>query len=137
MNSSTFTIAHWSMLIMALMPIICAGIAKSGRFTVSRRDGGFDNHHPRNWLNAQTGWRARANAAQAHTFEALPFFFAAVLIAQYLQAPQTRLDMLAVLFVFLRTVFVALYVGDLPKMRTTVWTLAFLVNIGILFLGYR
>jgi uncharacterized MAPEG superfamily protein len=137
MNSNTFTIAHWSMLIMALMPIICAGIAKSGRFTVPRRDGGFDNHDPRNWLNAQTGWRARANAAQANTFEALPFFFAAVLIAQYLQAPQTRLDMLAVLFVFLRTVFVALYVGDLPKMRTTVWTLALLVNIGILFLGYR
>jgi uncharacterized MAPEG superfamily protein len=137
MNHSTFTVTHWCVLLMALMPIVCAGIAKFGRFSVPRREGGYDNHNPRTWLAEQSNWRARANAAQHNTFEALPFFFAAVLIAEHLQALQFRLDLLAVMFVFLRIVYVALYVGDLPKLRSSVWALALAVNVGILFLGYR
>ena len=66
---------------MAVLPIVCAGIAKYGMFSKSHRDGGYDNNNPRAWLAKQTDWRARANAAQTNTFEALPFFFAAVIIA--------------------------------------------------------
>jgi len=30
-----------------------------------------------------------------------------------------------------------MYVGDLPTARSLVWALAFFVNLGILFVGYR
>jgi uncharacterized MAPEG superfamily protein len=30
-----------------------------------------------------------------------------------------------------------MYVADLPMVRSAVWTLALIVNIGILFVGYR
>ena len=132
-----FTIAYWCVLVAALMPVVCAGIAKRGMFRTSRRQGGYDNNNPRGWLAAQTDWRARANAAQANTFEALPFFFAAVIIAHLLQASQTRLDILALLFIVLRLTYIVLYVGNLATARSVVWALALFINIGILFSGYR
>ena len=137
MTFARFTIAYWCVLVAALLPIVCAGIAKYGMFGKPRRDGGFDNHNPRNWLARQTDWRARANAAQQNTFEALPFFFAAVVIAHQLQARQTLLDMLALLFIFLRFGYVLVYVADMAKARSCIWAAALLANIAILFLGYR
>ena len=132
-----FSIAYWCVLVAALLPIVCAGLAKYGAFGKSRREGGFDNHNPRAWLSKQTDWRARANAAQANTFEALPFFFTAVIIAHQLRASQTPLDILAFLFVVLRVAYVLMYVADMANTRSAVWGAALLVNIAILFLGYR
>ena len=137
MTSSHFTIAYWCVLVAAMLPIICAGIAKYGMMRQPTHLGGYDNNNPRIWLAKQTDWRARANAAQANTFESLPFFFAAVLIAHHLQALQTQLDILAFLFVVLRMAYVLMYVADMAKTRSSLWTMALLVNIAILFLGYR
>lgn len=104
---------------------------------MSPEKGGYDNHNPRAWLARQTDWRGRANAAQANTFEALPFFFAAVVIAHQLQASQSRLDLLAIAFVALRMGYIALYVANFANARSAVWALALFVNIGILFTGLR
>jgi uncharacterized MAPEG superfamily protein len=133
MPAPSFTIAYWCVFVAALLPIACAGLAKWGMFGKSRRDGGYDNHDPRTWLQRQTNWRGRANSAQANTFEALPFFFAAVIIAHQLQAVQARLDILAFVFVVLRIAYVFMYVADMPKTRSAIWVLAFGVNIAVLF----
>ena len=132
-----FTLAYGCVLVAALLPILCAGIAKWGLFGKPRREGGYDNHNPRAWLARQTDWRARANAAQANSFEALPFFIGAVIIAHQLRAGQTLLDMLALLYVMLRVFYILMYVSDMPTVRSAVWAGAFLVNIAILFVGYR
>ena len=133
----SFTVAYWCVLVMALMPVVCAGMAKSGKMGTPRREGGYDNDNPRNWLSLQTDWRARANNAQANTFEALPFFFAAVIIAHQLQAPQWRIDLLALAFVALRVAYVAAYVRNMASLRSAVWVIALLVNVGLLFAGFR
>lgn len=137
MGTAKFTIAYWCVFIMAMLPYVCSSLAKSGGFGKPRKQGGFDNHDPRAYLARQTDWHARANAAQANTFEALPFFIGAVIIAHQLGAPQTRLDILAVVFVTLRVIFVAMYVAGLPTVRSAIWTMALLVNIAILFSGWR
>ncbi len=137
MTFARFTFAYWCVLVAAILPIICAGIAKYGTFDKPRREGGFDNHNPRAWLARQTDWRARANAAQANTFEALPFFFAAVIIAHQLHARQTLLDILAFLFVVLRVAYILMYIADMAKTRSSVWAVALVINIAILFSGYR
>ncbi len=137
MPNAHFTIAYWCVLIAALLPIVCAGVAKSGMFGKPRREGGYDNHDPRNWLARQTDWRARANAAQANSFEALPFFIGAVIIAHQLGAHQGRLDILAFVFVVLRMVYIMMYVSGMATVRSVVWSLALAVNIAILFAGYR
>ncbi len=130
-----FSLAHWCVLVASLLPIVCAGIAKFGTFGKRRSEGGFDNADPRGWLARQTDWRARANAAQANSFEALPFFIGAVVIALQLGADPARVDLLAAAFVLLRIVYVGLYVSGLATVRTLVWTLALAVNIAILFSG--
>ena len=132
-----FTLAYWCVLAVALLPIVCAGIAKYGVLRIAPENGGLDNNNPRAWLARQTGWRARANAAQANTFEALPFFFAAIVIAHQLQASQTRLDLLALAFVVLRAGYILMYLADLASARSVVWALAFFVNIGIFLAGWR
>ncbi len=132
-----FTVAYWILLFAALLPIACAGIAKWGMFNKPRKDGGFDNHSPRQWLERQQGWRARANAAQANTFEALPFFFAAVIIAHQLGAGQTKLDLLCLSWLMLRVFYIITYVGDMASARSGVWFGALVVNILILFAGFR
>ena len=128
MTSATFTLAHWCILVAALLPIVCAGIAKSGTK-------GYDNHDPRSWLARQGDWRARANNAQANSFEALPFFFAAVIAALQLGAAQRSLDTLALVFVVLRVLYIYFYVSDRASLRSLVWILGLGVNIAILLLG--
>lgn len=126
-------ISTWCILIAAVMPIVCAGIAKWGAFSKSASEGGFDNNQPREWLARQQGWRLRANAAQANCFEALPFFIGALLWAQHTGASQPHVDLLAVSFILLRCAYVALYVLDRAGIRSLVWVTALAVNITLLF----
>lgn len=137
MTNVHFSIAYWCVLIAAMLPIVCAGIAKWGMIGKPRREGGYDNANPRAWLALQTDWRTRANAAQTNSFEALPFFIGAVIIAQQLGAHQGRLDVLAFVYIVLRMMYIMMYVAGLSTARSLVWTLALAVNIGILFIGYR
>ena len=131
MSNTSFTLAYGCVLVAALLPLFCALLAKAGAMP---RGG---NRDPRAWLAAQSGWRARANAAQANGFEGLPFFIGAVIIAHQLGAPQARLDQLACAFIVLRLAYIALYVGDKATARSLVWGLGLLVNIAIMLLGVK
>lgn len=131
MSNTSFTLAYGCVLVAALLPMFCALLAKAGAMP----KGG--NRDPRAWLAAQSGWRARANAAQANGFEGLPFFIGAVIIAHQLGAPQARLDQLACAFIVLRLAYIALYVSDKAMARSLVWGLGLAVNIAILLLGWR
>lgn len=137
MATTRFTVAYWCVLFAALLPYACAYVAKFRGFGKPRSQGGFDNRDPRGWLARQTGWQARADAAQANSFEALPFFIGAVIIAHQLGAAQTRLDILALLFITLRIIYAVMYVAGLPTVRSAVWAAAFLVNVGILLSALR
>ena len=137
LHAARFTVAYWCVFMAVLLPLVCAWLAKSGGFGKPRREGGYDNHDPRAWMARQTDWHARANAAQANSFEALPFFIGAVTIAHQLGAAQTLLDILAFVFIMLRVFYILMYVADMPKARSAVWSVALLVNMAILFIGYR
>jgi uncharacterized MAPEG superfamily protein len=122
------TTAYWCVLAAALMPYVAVSIAKSG----GER---FDNSSPRLWLERQQGFRARANAAQANSFEAFPFFAAAVIVAHLTQAPQDRIDALAVMFVLARAAFIVFYVADWHWARSIVWTIGVVAAITIFVSG--
>ena len=108
------TIAFGCVLFMGLFPYVAAGIAKKGFEN-------YDNSMPRQWLAQQTGFRARANAAQANLFESLPLFFAAVIIASISNAPQGRVDLLALGFVAARIAYLLCYIANWPTSRSIVW----------------
>ena len=125
-------LSYLCILVACLLPIVAAGVAKWGSFTRPPSQGGYDNRDPRAWLAQQTGRRARANAAQANSFEALPLFIAAVLAAQQMQVEQALIDGLAVTFVVLRVGYIWLYVADLATARTLVWLAGLSVSVALL-----
>ena len=122
------SVAFWCVLIAGVLPIVAATIAKAG----GER---FSNRNPRGWLAKQEGFRARANAAQLNSFEAFPFFAAAVIVAQLTQAPAERVDALAVIFVVARVAYLVSYLGNWHWVRSVVWLIGWLATITIFVSG--
>ena len=122
------TIADGCVLIAGLLPYVATLTAKGGAR--------FDNRDPRAWLARQSGWRARAHAAQLNGFEAFPLFAAAVLIAEHALVPQPRIDALAELFIAARVAYLAAYVADLAWVRSAVWAVGLGSAVAIFVSGH-
>ncbi len=127
------SIAEACILVACLLPIGCAGIAKSRGFGKPRRQGGFDNHNPRQWLAGLQGWQARAHAAQQNSFEALPIFIAGVLVAQHAHAPQALVNGLALGFVAARLGYIGAYLADRASLRSLLWAAALACCVALFF----
>lgn len=122
------TLANLSLLILILLPIVCAGISKAG----SRR---YDNHHPRDWLAAQEGYRRRATAAQQNSWEALSMFVAGFAVAHFNGASPETIGGLSAAFVLVRMVYIALYVANLALLRSLAWMVGIGLTIALFFVG--
>jgi uncharacterized MAPEG superfamily protein len=116
--------AYFCVLLAGFLPYVCAMVAKWGFQN-------FDNHNPRHWLAQQTGFRARANAAQANSFEAFAFFAAGVIIATFAQVDAARIDVYAIVFVAARVGFIVCYVIDKASWRSLFWLLGLLCVVGL------
>lgn len=126
--TTTMTTAYWCVIAAILMPVMIAGLAK---FT-----SGFkpkDNHNPREYLNKLTGWQQRANWAQQNTFESIPGFLAAVIIAHQMGGNQASIDMLAVSYIVIRIIYAALYIADIALLRTLAWVAGVACTIALFF----
>lgn len=119
------TVAFWCVLIALFLPYVCTSIAKvaSGRFNLRQ------NHDPRAFQETLEGMPRRAHAAQLNSFEILPAFIAAVLIADVVgNAEQVTQDVLAVLFITSRLLYIICYLADWAALRSTVW----FVGVGLI-----
>ena len=125
------TIANTCVLVAAVLPIVTVGLAKGSTAGKKRRDGGYDNNHPRQWETKLEGWQARAAAAQNNGFEALPLFVFAVLAAQLAGLDQARTDMLAMAFIGVRVLYTVTYLANLAALRSLVWAAGLGVTIAI------
>lgn len=115
--------ALWCVLAAGLLPYVATVIAKS--------DKSFNNADPRAWLARQSGFRQRANAAQANSFEVFPLFAAAVIIAQYLKAPQAQIDVLAFVFIGARVLYLLAYLADKATLRSLCWLAGLASVVGL------
>ena len=116
--------AYLCVLVAGLLPYVCAMVAKWGFKK-------FDNHNPREWLAQQTGFRARANAAQANSFESFPLFAAGVIIATLAQVDAARIDLYAFVFVAARVGFIVCYMTDKASLRSLCWLVGLLSVVGL------
>ncbi|MEN1834733.1 MAPEG family protein [Pseudomonas lijiangensis] len=122
------TVAFWCVLIAILLPIVCAAIAKigSGRYTNRH------NRDPRSFLDSLEGFPRRAHAAQLNSYEITPAFAAAVIIAHIAgNAQLVTIDVLAVLFITSRLLYIIFYVADLATMRSVVWLIGLAAIVGM------
>lgn len=120
--------AYWCILIAGVLPVATIAVAKWGR-----RD--YDNKAPREWLEAQSGLRRRADYAHRNHFEAFPFFAAAVLAAQQMHAPVKAVDQLALLFIAARLVYTWCYLTNRATLRSIAWLVGYATIITLFFLA--
>ena len=116
-------------LIACLLPYVFTVIAKK---TAGFK--GRDNQNPRDFLAKTTGLAARANAVQQNSFESLPLFIAAILMAEYMVVPQTVIMTFGIAYIVLRIVYGICYLANWSTLRSIVWTLSLLCPICLLLL---
>ena len=122
------TIAEWCVFGTLLLYLLTIASVK----WISWRR--FDNSRPRDAAFYSDPIRARALGAHQNGIEAFPFFAAAVLLAEFRQAPQYLIDELAILFVIVRIAYVFTYLGNRPTLRSILWSIGLAINIAIFFL---
>ena len=116
-------------IIACLLPYVFAVVAKMA--------GGFkreDNQNPREFLAKTTGLAARANAVQQNSFESLPLFIAAVLMAEYMVIPQVVVMMFGIAYIVLRIIYGICYLANWATLRSIIWMLSLLCPICILLM---
>ena len=96
-----------------------------------------DNENPRAFLNQATGLAARANAAQQNSFESLPLFIAAILIAEYMVIPQFIVMTFGIAYLVLRVLYGLCYLANWATLRSIIWLLSLLCPITLLLLVIR
>ncbi|MGD0105782.1 MAG: MAPEG family protein [Rhodopila sp.] len=119
------TIADFCLLAAVILTIVSIMPAKLS----GARE--YDNANPRDPRFYMTGLRSRSQGAHLNGYEAFPFFAAAVILAEMRAVPQVTVNALAVAFILARIVYVLLYLGDRPTLRSVVWSLGFACNVGI------
>lgn len=122
------TIAEWCVFgavilyLLTIVPFKALGLPR------------FDNAQPRDPGFYDDPLRARALGAHLNGIEAFPFFAAAVLLAEFRDAPQRLIDELAILYLIVRAAYVVTYIGDRPTLRSILWGVGFAINTTIFFL---
>jgi uncharacterized MAPEG superfamily protein len=119
----------------ALLCVLIAGLLPYAAVLIAKGGAKFDNNNPRDWLSNQEGYRRRANAAQANSFEAFPLFAAAVIVAHMLHGPQARIDLFAMVFIAARVAYLICYVADLAILRSIAWLVGIVCAVTIFVTG--
>jgi uncharacterized MAPEG superfamily protein len=121
------TVAELCLLAVVILWLATIGVAKGAGWRE------YDNAKPRSAGFYADGWRARALGAHQNGLEALPFFAAAVLLAEFRSAPQGLIDALAVAFVLARMTYVGAYLANRDLLRSVIWSAGFLINVALFF----
>jgi uncharacterized MAPEG superfamily protein len=122
-------VAFLCIALACLMPFILTIAAKAGGSQKTTR---YDNREPRVWLANLSGWPRRANAAQQNSWEALPIFIAAVLMASHAGVARATLDFWAVWFIVVRVLYAFAYIADRSSLRSFIWAVAMLAPLRLM-----
>ncbi|PWK40733.1 MAPEG family protein [Pseudomonas sp. OV226] len=119
------SIPFWCVFISALLIYVARmPVAKA-----MKEQGGYNNHSPRQQQAQLTGFGARAVAAHQNCFEAFILFAVGVLMAHTTQTAGWLIDVLAIIFVITRVIYLLCYWGDLAWQRSLVWFVGFVRSL--------
>lgn len=126
------SVTIYAMIAACLLPYVWTSLGKiSGGFRMS------DNKNPRDFFAKSTGLSARMNAAQMNSFESLPMFLAAVLMAIYCLVPQQVINGIAWLYVGLRVAYGIAYMVNASALRSVLWFLSIVCIVMLFTLSLR
>ena len=137
-----FTLLHWlpattgsvvvAMVVASLLPMLWVYIAK-----LLAGFGIKDNHAPREFMARATGAAARARAAEQNSYETLPLFLAAAVLALVYFVPLSVVSVLVWLYVLLRVLYGLAYIANWAFFRSAVWLLGLACPLLLMYLVYR
>lgn len=107
---------------------------------IAKKAAGFqakDNQNPREFLEKSSGLAKRAHAVQQNSFESLPLFIAAVLMAEYLVMPQSLVMTFGIAYLVFRVMYGICYLANWATLRSITWLLSMLCPITMLILIIR
>jgi len=116
-------------LAACLLPYVFTAIAKKA--------GGFkakDNQNPRDFLEQSSGLAKRADAVQKNSFESLPLFIAAILMAEYMVISEKVMITFGVGYLIFRVLYGICYLANWATLRSIMWLLSMLCPITLLLL---
>ncbi|MFY0731356.1 MAPEG family protein [Pseudomonas sp. NFX15] len=113
------SIPFWCVFISALLIYV----ARMPVGKAMKEQGGYNNHLPRQQQAQLTGLGARALAAHQNSIEAFMLFAVGVLMAHTTQTAGWLIDLLAIIFVVARVIYLVCYLKDLPSVRSLVWVI--------------
>ena len=124
MNTALTYVAYTAMLTAALwIPYVVSQVATNGFLT------------PPNYRDPTQRpvplWGKRADRTYLNAVEVFAPFAALVIVAHLLGKTNARIDFYAECFFWLRVAHAAVYLAAIPYIRTLVFTLGFLVEVGI------
>ena len=112
------TTPFWCLVVAILIPQVLAFV---GDYFRKQQLGSIDNRHPRAQAADLEGAGARAYAAQANAWEALPVFAICVFIAHLVGADPGASAQAGVGFIVARVLHAVFYIADLSTLRSTVF----------------
>jgi uncharacterized MAPEG superfamily protein len=121
------TIAFWTLLVAIAFPWLMAFIKKSSLAT----DGTYNNSAPRTQSEKLQGLSQRALWAEQNSFEILPGYIAAIIVAHIAGANQAYTDLLALLFIASRALYALCYLMNWATLRSIVWTAGLACIVGL------
>ena len=121
------TIAFWTILAAIALPWLMAALKKSP-LAVS---GKYSNRAPRAMQPKLEGLSQRAHWAEQNSFEILPAFVAAVLVAHLAGAEQVLVDQLTIGFIASRVLYSICYLMNWASLRSLVWMVGLLFIVGL------
>lgn len=119
------SIPFWCVFISALLIYI----ARMPVTKAMKEQGGYDNHLPRQQQAQLTGFGARALAAHQNSIEAFILFAVGVLMAHTTQTAGWLIDLLAIIFVIARVLYLLCYWRDLAWQRSTLWLVGLVASL--------
>ena len=120
------TVAFWTLLVAIVFPWLMAFIKKSSLAS----NGSYNNRAPRAQSDKLQGVSRRALWAEQNSFEILPGYIAAVIVAHMAGANQAYVDLLALLFIASRAFYALCYLMNWATLRSIVWTAGFGCIVG-------
>jgi uncharacterized MAPEG superfamily protein len=118
------TIAFWTILAAIVLPWLMAGLKKTPLAANKK----YSNKAPRAMQPKLEGFSQRAHWAEQNSFEILPAFIAAVVVAHMAGANQATVDQLAIGFIVSRVIYSICYLMNWASLRSLVWV------VGVLFI---
>jgi len=121
------TMAYWTVLVAILIPWLMAVVKKSPLV----RRGEYNNNAPRADSLGLGSESQRAHWAEQNSYEILPGYIAAVMVAHFAGAEQRCIDAIALAFIASRIVYCLCYLKDWAMLRSIVWLAGLLCIVGL------